>query len=541
VSRHAGWVAVTALGLALYLPALGVEILRHPLEAKYALAAREMLGGGPLLVAHLFGEIYPDKPPLHFWVTAALGWLGGGTITEVTARLPAVLAAVAALLLTGRLGADLFGPSVGLLSAAVLATSNLFFWYARQGHPDQLMTAAVTLAALAWWRSRDPERSRTRWLVVAYASMALGTMSKGLVALCIPLLAAAAYLVSTGPLRALPGGLGLLPGLPVFLLVVGAWYVPAVLTEGLGYAYETVVHQQVVRYTGSWVHRGPWYYYIGEFTAGFFPWVLFLPGAVALARRARETSFLYPLGWLVTGFLFFSLASSKRGAYLLPVYPAAAILVGWVWTRAVGSRERTPWIGVPLALVSVAGAVLAAGLAGLALGVVPRGLIPGTMVDTLVPSDPRLALIGALVLTAGASLAWLPWQAGRPPVAVGALLGLQIIVLLAVATIRAPQYEARFPVRAFATLVRAAVPPGTPILSLLGDYDFIVAFYAERPFAPRPGPSELLAERVPGQARYALVDGRQAEVLAEPGVTRLAETRLGPKPVALVRLEPRPR
>jgi hypothetical protein len=72
----------------------------------------------------------------------------------------------------------------------------------------------------------------------------------------------------------------------------------------------------------------------------------------------------------------------------------------------------------------------------------------------------------------------------------------------------------------------------------LGDYDFIVAFYAERPLAPRPGPAELLAERAPGEARYALIDGRQAEVLAEPGVTRLAQTRLGPKPVVLVRLEP---
>jgi 4-amino-4-deoxy-L-arabinose transferase-like glycosyltransferase len=529
---------VAAIGFALYLPALGVEVLRHPLEAKYALAAREMLGGGPLLVAYLFGEIYPDKPPLYFWVTAALGWLSGGTITEVTARLPAVLGAVAALLLTGRLGTDLFGPSVGLLAAAILATSNLFFWYARQGHPDQLMTAAITLAALAWWRSQDPARARTRWLVVAYGAMALGTMSKGLVALCIPLLAAAAYLAVTGPLRAVPGRLGLWPGLPVFLIVVGAWYVPAVLREGLAYAYETVIHQQVVRYTRSWVHHGPWYYYAGEFTAGFFPWVIFLPGAVALARRARETAFLYPLGWLVTGFVFFSLASSKRGAYLLPVYPAAAILVGWVWARAALGRDRTPWIGVPLVLVSGTGAVLATGLTGLALGLIPRRLIPGTMVDTLVPGDPRLALIGAVVLVGGAALAWLSWRAGRPQVAVGALLGLQILVLLAVATIRAPQYEARFPVRAFAALVRAAVPPGTPILSLLGDYDFIVAFYAERPLAPRPGPAELLAERAPGEARYALIDGRQAEVLAEPGVTRLAQTRLGPKPVVLVRLEP---
>ena len=207
--------------------------------------------------------------------------------------------------------------------------------------------------------------------------------------------------------------------------------------------------------------------------------------------------------------------------------------------RVALGRDRTPWVAVPLALVSGAGMALAAGLAGLALGALPRRLIPGTMIDTLVPGDPRLALVAACGLLAGAALVWLPWRAGRPAVALGALLGIQIVGLLAVATIRAPQYEARFPVRAFAAAVRGTVPPGTPILSLLGDYDFIVAFYTRRPLVPRRGPAELLAERAVGRARYALVDGRQAEVLTEPGVTRLAEARLGPKPVVLVRLEPR--
>ncbi|HEV8674513.1 MAG TPA: glycosyltransferase family 39 protein, partial [Methylomirabilota bacterium] len=131
-----GWAValVLGLGLALYLPALGVEILRSPLEVKYALVAREMLhGSSPLLVPHLFGVLYPDKPPLYFWVTAAFGWLAGGEVRELTARLPAALAAIAGLLLVYRLGADLFGPRAGLLSACILATANLFFWYARQG------------------------------------------------------------------------------------------------------------------------------------------------------------------------------------------------------------------------------------------------------------------------------------------------------------------------------------------------------------------------------------------------------------------------
>ena len=537
--RRGAALLVLALGLALYLPGLGVEILRHPLEAKYALAAREMLRGGGLLVAHLFGELYPDKPPLYFWATAALGWLGGGHIGEVTARLPAVLAALATLLLVQRLGTDLFGPRAGLLSAVTLATSNLFFWYARQGHPDQFLTAFVTLAGLALWRgfAAAPGGARRGYTVLAYGAMALGVLSKGLLGLLLPLLGGAAYLAATGPPRAVAARLRLGPGLGVFLAVALAWYGPAVAQNGPGYLYETVVRQHVVRYAHTWVHAGPWYYYFGEFVSEFFPWILFLPGAIVLGWRAGGAAFRFPLAWFATGFVFLSLSTSKRGAYLLPLYPAATLLVGWLWDRALGSGTGTRWIGGPLALLSGT-----AGLLGLGLVLVPRRLIPGRMVDTMVPADPAaLAAVVALLLL-GAAAVWLPWRRGRPDLALAALVTVQAVLLLAVATIRAPQYEARFPARAFAARVRVAVPPdGTPLLSLLDDYNFIVAFYLDRPLRPLPGPTELLAARAPDRPRYALIDNHDEAVLREPGVHRLEETRLGPRRIVLIRLDPVPR
>ncbi|HEY7141049.1 MAG TPA: glycosyltransferase family 39 protein, partial [Methylomirabilota bacterium] len=276
---------VLALGALLYLPGLGREILRHPLEAKYALAAREMVRGGPWLVARLFGELYPDKPPLYFWATAAVAELRGGRLDEVSARLPAVAGGLASLVVTLLLGDALFGPRAGLISAVVLATSGLFFWYARQGHPDQFLIAGVTLACLGLWRSFtvSAEPRRIAWIALAYAAMALAVLSKGLLGLVLPLLAGALYLAVTGPGRAVPRRLGLAPGLPVFVLVVLAWYGPAVARHGLGYLRETLVHQQVERYARSWVHRGPWYQYLGDFATGFLPWSLFVPGAVALA------------------------------------------------------------------------------------------------------------------------------------------------------------------------------------------------------------------------------------------------------------------
>jgi 4-amino-4-deoxy-L-arabinose transferase-like glycosyltransferase len=534
--RLAGAGLIVALALGLYLPGLGAEILRHPLEARYALAAREMLQGGPLLVAHVFGELYPDKPPLYFWTTALLGWLGGGRIGEATARLPAAAAALAGLLLVARLGGELFGSRAGLLAAVVLGTSNLFFWYARQGHPDQFLVTSVTLACLGLWRvlAGSSRAGTTGWTILAYAGMALGVLSKGLLGLVIPLLAGVVYALATGPLRAVPGRLRLLPGLGVFLAIVLAWYGPAVAHYGAAYFYETLVHQHMVRYTHTWAHKGPWYYYLGEFPSGFFPWVLFLPGAFVLGWHGRRTEpILFPLGWFAAGFVFFSLGTGKRGAYLLPLYPAAALLVGWLWDRTLARRSGARWVAVPLASLSATAALLA-----LALAVVPRARIPGRMVHTLVPADPRDLAAAVALLLAGATAVWLLWSRGRPAGAFGALAAVQAVLLLTVATVRAPQYEAEYPVRAFAARVRVAVPPGRPVLSLLHDYDNIVAFYLDRPITPLPGPSELLAARGRDEVRYGLVDNDDLALLDQPGVHALAEARLGPKRVVLIRLDP---
>ena len=548
---------VLALGALLYLPGLGREILRHPLEAKYAMAAREMVRGGPWLVAHLFGQIYPDKPPLYFWATAGVAELRGGRLDEVSARLPAVAGALATLALTLALGDALFGARVGLVGATVLATSGLFFWYARQGHPDQFLIAAVTLACLGLWRSftAGPGSRRTAWVALAYAAMALGVMSKGLLGLVIPLLAGGLYLVLTGPLRAVPGRMGLWPGLLVFLAVVLAWYGPAVARHGIGYFRETLVHQHVERYTRSWVHHGPWYQYLGDFTAGFMPWSLFVPAAVAMAwpawrdvrdrlRIARAQAnpsatpaaapFLFPVCWFVAGFVFFSLSTGKRTAYLLPLYPAAALLVGWTWSRAIAEGRGSRWLDVPVALLAGAAAVLALGVL-----VLPRRLIPGRMVDTLVPANPAWQVAAAVTLLAGGAAVWLTWRRRRPGATFVAIVAAATVCLLGVTLVRAPQYETRYPARELAARLAAHVPPGEPVLSLLHDYDFLVAFYLDRQITPLPGPSELLAARRTA-SRLALLDNNDRALLAEPGVTVVAEGRLGPKRIVLVRLDKSP-
>jgi hypothetical protein len=178
-----------------------------------------------------------------------------------------------------------------------------------------------------------------------------------------------------------------------------------------------------------------------------------------------------------------------------------------------------------------------AALLAVAMLVMPRRWIPGTMVDTLVPADLRWQVVATATLLGGAAAVWLTWRRGRPWATLAAIVIVQAVCLHVVTAVRAPQYEARYPARALAANIRARVPDGESLLSLLGDYDFLVAFYLDRPITPLPGPSELLAARARA-TRYALVDGRERAILDAPGIHTLLEGRLGPRRVVLVRLDP---
>ena len=171
---------IVAVALPQFLLGLGDRGIWTPLEARYALVAREMLEAGHWVLPHLGGQVYADKPPLLFWSIAFISALGSG-VTEWTARLPTALAAVCVCLVTWRLGVRLFSPTSGLMAALVLATSGGFFWSGRQALPDMLLTLWTTTACWAVWEWLAGMRRKAA--IAAGACMGLATLSKGPVGL----------------------------------------------------------------------------------------------------------------------------------------------------------------------------------------------------------------------------------------------------------------------------------------------------------------------------------------------------------------------
>jgi 4-amino-4-deoxy-L-arabinose transferase-like glycosyltransferase len=218
-----------------------------------------------------------------------------------------------------------FYPSTALLAAAALATAELFGRLGRAGVLDVPLTSFTLLAIYGWARHR---RRGGASIALFYAGIGLAVLVKGPVGVLFPVLAAAA-LRAAAPEPAAGGRAHFLWGPPFALAVIAAWLVPACVRGGESYANAILLKQNVGRAVDSFSHRRPVWYYVPYLLAGFFPWSLLLPGALVQAWRARreQRSAYALLLFFAAAFVIFSLISGKRGRYLLPLYPALAILV----------------------------------------------------------------------------------------------------------------------------------------------------------------------------------------------------------------------
>ena len=187
--------------------------------------------------------------------------------------------------------------------------------------------------------------------------MALATLAKGPVGFILPLLVSLVYLLVQKDWKAIKR-MRLLTGIALLIVIVLSWYLPAVLKGGQTFLNETLLHQTIVRFAKGTSHVRPIYYYLANFPVDFLPWFLFLPGAIVygLSKRREGISkdFLFLLLWFIVIFLFFSLSKGKRAIYLLPLYPAASLLVGRFWDDYLSGSGRFSvreiWITLPVFL-----------------------------------------------------------------------------------------------------------------------------------------------------------------------------------------------
>lgn len=326
-----GWVTVMALSTALLFFDFGAHILSTNDEARFPLMARDILAQGHWLLPEINGAPMLNKPPLDAWLIALAAW-PTGAVTQRTAALPSLLAALGLVAGTCWVGRRVFDARVGLIAGLIAVTTAGVFSLARSPVPDMTLSCAL-VAAMAAFVAAELER-RPGALIAFYALVGVAFWSKGPVGL-LPLIVATTYEIAThgwaGPRRLVsPAGLALLG------LAVVAWSGLA-LGVGRGTMVTDVVVNDYGAYfmSGSSVRRGllaP----VGHALTILLPWSLLLPIALARALRGlepeRRPGTRLAAVWAAVVFVAVALSHRQRWRYYLPLCAPVALLVA-VWVR----------------------------------------------------------------------------------------------------------------------------------------------------------------------------------------------------------------
>jgi 4-amino-4-deoxy-L-arabinose transferase-like glycosyltransferase len=359
------WVALFALALVALATGTGTTALMDPDEGRNAEVAREMAERGDFVVPHLNGLPYLDKP-IFFFAAAAVAVKGLGP-TEFAVRLPALAFTIATVALLAGFAYRLFGREVALLAGLALATAPLVLAYARIVIFDGVLLFWVTASCVSFQLAWSQER-RLPW-VVGWAAAGVATLTKGPVGLVLPLLVNVAYaLACRERLRRLFDPLGML----AFAFVVAPWFlaVTARHPEFPHYAFVRETFQRVA--TDRMARSGPIWYFVPLLVGGALPWALLplfdarrLPAAWR-ERTGAGRARVYLQLWVAAPFLLFTLSQSKRAGYILPVFPALALLCALHFHEAPDARRRVGWLTATLAagagLVLLVGSDTIAGL-----------------------------------------------------------------------------------------------------------------------------------------------------------------------------------
>ncbi len=321
------WV-LGGLWLLLYLLGNNMLTITDPVECNYAETAREMLLYDDYFSPRIFGNFWFDKPIFFYWELAAAFHIFG--FTNFAARFFPALTVLLSMGLLYWWGKRLYNAKIAFVAAVIFATS-LETWYV--GHAvvtDMTLLLSVSLTLITFYCGY--QQKRYNWYYLAWVSAAVAVLDKGPIGLCLPGLIILLFLLWQRDLKVLLVKQIFL-GLVLFCMVAGIWYVPMYMKHGQDFIDVFLGVHNVMRATVSEHPRdNVWYYYIGIFLAGFFPWVwAAIPAFIKKWRKGwrlqLDTDFRYLRVWAVPLFGVFECFASKYVTYTFPyMFPVVLLL-----------------------------------------------------------------------------------------------------------------------------------------------------------------------------------------------------------------------
>lgn len=338
-------------------------------EPLFVEASRQMLVTGDWVTPYFDNVTRFDKPPLIYWLMVLSFKVFG--VNEWAARIPSAIAALAIVLLSfytlqqqsPRLSPANPSPNhnaqrpwlAAWLGATLLMLNlNTYFW-GRTGYADMLLTACMGGALLAFFLGyvQPKPTAQRRWYGAFYVLLALAILTKGPIAILLPALIIGGFTLYVGNLRQVLQEMQLLRGTLIVLVLALPWYIWVTLANGEAFIGSFFGYHNLTRFSSVVnAHSGPWYFHFLVILVGFLPWSAYLPAAIFRTqpwqrkqwqqRSRSEQLGLYAVIWFAAILGFFTVSVTKYFSYTLPLMPAAAILVGLLWTEDISEQSIHP-------------------------------------------------------------------------------------------------------------------------------------------------------------------------------------------------------
>lgn len=500
------WLVLVTLCICLFLPGIAAMPPLDRDEARFMQATRQMVQSGDLLQIRFQDEARNKKPVgIHWLQAAAVAALGDPEATTLWPyRLPSLLGAVAAVLLTFHFGRALVGAPAALAGAAFLAASIALVVEAHLAKTDAVLLAAIVAGqgALASVRAsaRAGAPAPARLWLLFWAAEGIALLVKGPVGPLVAVLTALGLSLVERDWRWLAA---LRPawGVPLALLFVAPWLVAVELATQGGFLADAVGHDLLGKVAaGQEAHGAPPGTYLALVWATFWPGSILLAGAAVLAwRRRRDPEVRFLLAWLVPAWLLFELVPTKLPHYVLPLYPALALLSGAALVAAIRAH-RAVEIAVLVLWLGIGGGLAAASVAA------PIHLGGGFLLASLVPA------LGI------AAMAWLALSRRLLALPVAA-----IAVLAPILSVVLPRSDQLWVSREAAAMVARHVPGAGPVASVGYSEPSLVVLLgtATRLIAADQAAAELASGRIAA----ALVGDRDDEAFRRSLASRGAAAR----------------
>ena len=362
-----------ALSCLLFFLGLGNVGLTDQDEGRNSEAGREMLETGNWISPTFNYEPRFDKPVFLYWLmSGAYSVLG---VSEFSARFPSALFGVGVILLQYLFFSRVAPPTLALLCSLTLLLNLEIIAIGRLAITDSVLIFFTTLALFCFWVGLHGQCRERHALWGLYVGMSIATLTKGPVGFLVPLLAIVTYLSLThrwGQFwkKGFP-----VAGTLVFILLTAPWYAAMLSIHGSAYTDSASAHT-IGRYlTILEGHGGTFFFYFPVLIFGFFPWSGFLPVGLRQVyqfwrdKKDKWKKFgydatpspmeleLFAAGWLVVGFIFFTVSATRLPHYIGPLFPAAAFLAASSLHRAV-TEANTPGVRFSFRAIMIIGYLL---------------------------------------------------------------------------------------------------------------------------------------------------------------------------------------